>query len=148
MAFKRCTDCKQRKPTTDFHLSRKGRTRDGLKNSCKKCSNTKRRAWAAKNRERESEWNAAKYKANPDYFIQNAHRYKARKLNAFVENVMPSIVYEMHGGRCGICEEFIEGDFHVDHVIPLSKGGLHCYANVQPAHPTCNLEKKDKLLCR
>ena len=47
----------------------------------------------------------------------------------------------MHGGMCGICEEFIQGKFHVDHVIPLSKGGLHCYANVQPAHPNCNRKK-------
>jgi 5-methylcytosine-specific restriction endonuclease McrA len=47
----------------------------------------------------------------------------------------------MHGGRCGICCEFIEGDFHVDHVIPLARGGQHGYVNVQPAHPRCNLVK-------
>jgi 5-methylcytosine-specific restriction endonuclease McrA len=44
-------------------------------------------------------------------------------------------------GRCGICGEFIEGDFHVDHVLPLSQGGLHGYINVQPAHPICNFIK-------
>jgi 5-methylcytosine-specific restriction endonuclease McrA len=47
----------------------------------------------------------------------------------------------MNGGMCGICEGFIEGEFHVDHVIPLSKGGMHGYINVQPAHPRCNVRK-------
>lgn len=66
---------------------------------------------------------------------------RARKLSQFIEDVDPTVVYEMHGGMCGICEEFIVGDFHVDHVIPLSKGGFHGYINCQPAHPTCNLVK-------
>jgi hypothetical protein len=70
--------------------------------------------------------------------------YRARKKNQFVENVDRQIVYETHGGMCGICKEFIIGKFHVDHVIPLAKGGVHCYTNVQPAHPLCNIRKKDK----
>lgn len=67
---------------------------------------------------------------------------KARKLGQLIERVDPRIVYQMHGGRCGICSEFVgEDSFHVDHVIPLSKGGPHGYINVQPAHPTCNIAK-------
>ena len=26
----------------------------------------------------------------------------------------------------------------IDHIVPLSKGGRHEYANVQPAHSLCN----------
>jgi 5-methylcytosine-specific restriction endonuclease McrA len=70
---------------------------------------------------------------------------RARKLNQFIEDVDPQTVYEMHGGMCGICKEFIDGDFHVDHVMPLSKGGIHGYVNVQPAHPICNLRKGAKV---
>lgn len=66
---------------------------------------------------------------------------RARKLASFIEDVDPRVVYEMHGGVCGICHEFIEGDFHVDHVIPLARGGQHGYINVQPAHADCNLRK-------
>lgn len=58
-----------------------------------------------------------------------------------MEHVDPRIVYQMHGGCCGICEQFIAGDFHVDHVVPLAAGGLHGYVNCQPAHPACNLRK-------
>jgi 5-methylcytosine-specific restriction endonuclease McrA len=79
-------------------------------------------------------------------FRQGAQVRRARKLNQFIEQVDPETVYEMHGGRCGICGEFIQGDFHVDHVIPLSKGGEHGYVNCQPAHPKCNLSKGAKIL--
>jgi 5-methylcytosine-specific restriction endonuclease McrA len=73
---------------------------------------------------------------------------RAYKKNQFIEDVDPRVVYQMHGGMCGICEEFVtEDDFHVDHRIPLAKGGMHGYVNVQPAHPSCNLQKKDKIIC-
>lgn len=67
---------------------------------------------------------------------------RARKIASFVEKIDPLRVYEMHGGACGICKEFVpEDSFHVDHVVPLSKGGLHGYTNVVPAHAHCNLVK-------
>lgn len=98
----------------------------------------KLRAWHRdyqnKYREENKEWIRRQRRV-----LENTRR--ARKLNQFVEEVDPTTVYEMHGGRCGICEEFIEDDFHVDHVIPLSKGGMHGYINVQPAHPVCNMRK-------
>lgn len=34
----------------------------------------------------------------------------------------------------------------IDHVIPLSRGGLHAMANVQSAHLGCNSSKGDKLM--
>ena len=33
----------------------------------------------------------------------------------------------------------------IDHIIPKSKGGLHCWDNVQLAHRKCNREKSNKL---
>jgi 5-methylcytosine-specific restriction endonuclease McrA len=68
-------------------------------------------------------------------------RYRARKRQQFVEDVDPLVVYTMWGGACGICKEYIEGRFDVDHVVPIARGGLHGYVNVQPAHPRCNQRK-------
>lgn len=62
----------------------------------------------------------------------------------FIEPVDRDVVYKMHGGRCGICHEFVGGEFQVDHVVPLSRGGQHGYVNVQPAHPICNQRKYTK----
>lgn len=41
---------------------------------------------------------------------------------------------------------FIAGDWYpsIDHVIPLSKGGVHSWDNVKLAHRRCNLIKRDK----
>lgn len=76
-----------------------------------------------------------------------AHVRRARELEVFVEAVDPRVVYEMHGGMCGICKEFVAyEDFEVDHIIPIAKGGLHAYVNVQPAHLFCNRSKKDRLI--
>jgi 5-methylcytosine-specific restriction endonuclease McrA len=68
-------------------------------------------------------------------------RRRARKLNQFVESVDPLVLLESHKGFCGICHKPIRGDFHVDHIVPLSRGGEHSYANTQPAHPRCNMKK-------
>ncbi len=70
---------------------------------------------------------------------------RARKRDQFVENINPQIVFERDQGICGICKDPVIGKFHVDHIIPLAKGGLHTYSNVQTAHPTCNERKGPKL---
>lgn len=55
---------------------------------------------------------------------------------------MPLVVLEMDDGICGICGEDVDPErFDIDHVIPLSKGGEHSYANVQVAHRSCNSRK-------
>lgn len=91
-----------------------------------------------------SEWK----ERNRDKVLAARRRYqsarRARLRGAFVEAVDPETCYRMHGGRCGICGEFIDGAFHVDHIRPLSKGGKHSYINCQPAHPSCNQRKSAK----
>lgn len=104
------------------------------------------RDWHAANPGHSAKWR----RANPDrareLWRRQAGRRKALKLQQFIEDVDSSVVYQMHGGMCGICKQFVpEDDFHVDHVIPLSKGGMHGYINVQPAHPLCNLRKGDRV---
>lgn len=67
---------------------------------------------------------------------------RAAKLKRFVEHVDPAIVYARADGRCGICSEPVARDaFEVDHIIPLSRGGEHSYANTQAAHRHCNRKK-------
>jgi 5-methylcytosine-specific restriction endonuclease McrA len=52
------------------------------------------------------------------------------------------VVLERDDGICGLCGHDVDPfDFHVDHVVPLSAGGTHSYANVQVAHPFCNMAK-------
>lgn len=52
-----------------------------------------------------------------------------------------------YGNICHICKKPIEDmkDVTVDHVIPLSKGGMDTLDNMRPAHETCNQEKADEV---
>jgi 5-methylcytosine-specific restriction endonuclease McrA len=71
----------------------------------------------------------------------------ARRRGASVERVDPSVVFERDGGVCGICRAAVDINetWHIDHVIPLSKGGAHSYSNVQLAHARCNCSKGAKV---
>lgn len=55
-------------------------------------------------------------------------------------------IFHRDGGICQICGEpanpFM---FHVDHIVPISRGGAHNRSNVQTAHPWCNLSKGAKM---
>lgn len=51
-------------------------------------------------------------------------------------------VFAKYGLTCGICGIWIEGPAHIDHVIPVCKGGLTIIQNLRPAHPLCNLRKR------
>lgn len=98
-------------------------------------------SWAEQHRDYYSEYGRMWRQRHPEKGVMYAQARRARKRNQFVEHIDPQVVYQMYGGMCGICKQFIDGNFHVDHVVPLSKGGLHGYINCQPAHPRCNLQK-------
>jgi 5-methylcytosine-specific restriction endonuclease McrA len=90
---------------------------------------------------------AAKYpeKAKANQRRQGT-RYAMRKRDAFVEDIEPYEVLNRSRGICGICGLSVDAeDFHVDHVVPLARGGEHSYENVQAAHPRCNASKCHRL---
>jgi len=78
---------------------------------------------------------------------------RARAAGVPFENVKRSEVYEKHNWTCGICGEEIDPTLDpadpksltLDHIVPISRGGAHTYANVQPAHRACNVAKADRL---
>lgn len=71
---------------------------------------------------------------------------RAKRLSAFVENVDKKELWKRHDGICGICRTPVALDHTtIDHVVPLSRGGLHSYANTQPAHSECNTAKGNQM---
>lgn len=74
---------------------------------------------------------------------ENARR--ARKNGSFVERVDLATLWERDGGICHICHEHAERwNWHMDHIVPISRGGEHSYANTAVAHPGCNLRKGNR----
>lgn len=77
----------------------------------------------------------------PRFLERNAER-RARLREVTVERVSRAAVFERDGGVCGICGNPVDPtNWHLDHIVPLAKGGTHEEANVQVAHPRCNLSK-------
>jgi hypothetical protein len=57
-------------------------------------------------------------------------------------------VLERDGGRCRYCRLAQLGHgatFHIDHLVPRSKGGPTTLANLALQFPNCSLHKSDKL---
>lgn len=77
----------------------------------------------------------------------NARRARLRK--AFVESFDRVEIFERDGWICGICREPIDPaaaypdprSASLDHIIPVSRGGMHSRANAQASHLTCNVHK-------
>lgn len=78
---------------------------------------------------------------------------KRRAIMLKGDDIVHLEVFERDEWVCGLCYKLIEswrrGDdwmrATLDHIIPLSKGGLHVYDNVQAAHWLCNQKKGDSL---
>ena len=128
----------------------------------------KRKYWIA-NRERLLAQGKAYIKAKPEVARRKQKKYWAkhpekaqafnRKRRARVNNVehipyTKEEVLKKYGTDCHICGTPIdlkaprkagktgwEHGLHLDHLIPISKGGPDTIDNVRPAHGVCNLSK-------
>jgi 5-methylcytosine-specific restriction endonuclease McrA len=123
-----------------------------------------RRAWYALNAERERQrqrdfWDALSEEERQrrgkrynrsrsrEAARDNARRQKARRKQApVIETVIRAVVFDRDGGLCGLCGEPVDPTrYDLDHIVPLKHGGEHSYANVQLAHPVCNMRKGIRL---
>lgn len=99
------------------------------------------RQWRAKNRlkkrEMDKKW---RQEHSTEKILQNLVR-RARIKGTTVDNFRKEEISNWSTKVCGICHKLIEDGFHIDHIIPLSKGGTHTIDNLQLAHPFCNLSK-------
>ena len=96
-------------------------------------------------------WNGREqYRRNPERFVAAAHKRRAIQLAANVEIVTPRKVYERDKWTCHICGGKVRRKARwkrdpemasLDHLVPLSLGGKHSYANVACSHLRCNLTK-------
>lgn len=84
----------------------------------------------------------ADHKRNQETTKLNKRR--AIKRNAFVDDIDRQALYNMYEGLCYLCWSPTNGDWHLEHIIPLSRGGLHCWENVAVSCQPCNQRKFTK----
>jgi|SRR5882672_551835 len=85
-------------------------------------------------------WRAEFRLKNPDYFAE-----QGRKRRAGVEIVKPDELAIRDSGRCGICNQPLFEPIELDHIVPISRGGVHAKNNCQLSHRSCNRQKQNKL---
>lgn len=102
--------------------------------------------------QRQKAYNAKQRAENAEHYLaikrKHANTRRARKNEVFVEVIDPLVVFDRDGGICGICLKPVDrkSPWEVDHIVPISKGGAHSYANVQLSHRRCNRKKHAKVL--
>lgn len=97
--------------------------------------------WRKANPDYFTEWNAA----NPDKVRDKSVRRRAQLRGQFLESVYLSVLIERDKRTCGICGKRIaSGQESVDHILPVSKGGAHSYANTRLAHRLCNVRRNNR----
>ena len=77
----------------------------------------------------------------------HAHRRRAQKRASENGCTTKQLQEQMkrQKGHCYYCHIKLGKTYHLDHVVPLSRGGAHDISNVVFACPPCNLSKNDKL---
>ena len=118
----------QRHPNTQSTSNRRYRQTEAGKTSARKAA---------------SKW----IKAHPEYNRERARLQKLKRNKVSIIDTGITIVRLMKrdGNLCGICGLGVErADASIDHVLPISKGGVHAWTNVQLAHLSCNSIKGAK----
>ena len=55
-------------------------------------------------------------------------------------------IYDRDKGICYLCGDLVDPtDFHIDHFIPISRGGPNSEENLRLTHPICNSVKSDRM---
>lgn len=108
------------------------------------------RRWKSKNRDHVNEKGREWSKSNPLCGRATASRRRARKRTTCDGTATTSAIKNMlisQGNRCKFCNiEICPDNAHLDHIMPLSKGGKHTISNLQWLCCTCNLRKSNKII--
>lgn len=99
-------------------------------------------------RKRQERRASKKYRrSNPNKIRARGARYRTSGRNGSGEVIAEDIhnQYKFQKGLCWWCSKSVGDEYHVDHVIPLSRGGKNTPENIVISCPPCNHQKNNKL---
>lgn len=105
------------------------------------------RAYRARNPEQQAEWSRDWVIRNPDKRKAISRNYKSKRRTLEREGVSTVALTDWTAAAvkvCYWCGARCPKGFHVDHYVPLAKGGKHELANLVIACAPCNLKKNAK----
>ena len=105
---------------------------------CAQCSRDQSNAFVKKHPDRRKKY----VKANEERYRCHARNRKAKIRNAGAHTQDDiAALFKAQGGKCAYCKKSLKQKYHVDHIVPISKGGLNSKLNLQLTCPKCNLTK-------
>lgn len=157
---RRCSVCKTERPEHEFRSARGRDGRRHLRAECRDCEGVKNRlyikkryraqrefilarnqTWRDENREKVRDAQKA-YKPTPEARKATCDRYRAKRANA--EGVYSgedvARLLQLQERRCFYCGEYLKL-YHVDHFVPLSRGGSNWPDNIVVSCGPCNITK-------
>jgi 5-methylcytosine-specific restriction endonuclease McrA len=132
-----------------------GRRRDRVKSAARMA------LWRAAHKVEKAAYAVAWRAANPEKAREADARNSARRRGASVCDHLACLIlgptqlaWQTSEHCCYLCGTPLQqgakpgepGHVHLDHVIPVARGGLHCAANLRPACASCNQRKYVKPL--
>ena len=164
MQTKQCSKCKQTKPFAEFSPDK--RVPSGCQSRCKVCMAENRRLRHAENPEHFRKLVSESVKRNYETKLQRNNKYRANnpdkvfswkqkdrvvnKSRISADNAMRRTklkttitpeIKQIYALRDFYCAMSLGDSFHVDHIKPLAKGGLHTSSNLMVIPAICNLRK-------
>jgi 5-methylcytosine-specific restriction endonuclease McrA len=99
--------------------------------------------WHQKNMKKSVERNREWLKENPGKSVYYSEKRRARKLQAGSFDISSKDIEKLQRKPCVYCGSKME---HIDHVIPLARGGGHRIGNLAPACRRCNQTKSSSFV--
>ena len=108
------------------------------------------RLWSHSHQEHLKDYNRQYRENNRESIRVVQQRYVLKKRGVtigYVPNNVKEILRELQEDSCGICNTLVyELDVvNLDHIIPISRNGVHSMDNLQYTHESCNKQKGGKL---
>lgn len=117
------------------------------------------KAWRKSRGELQREYQREYYHKNKERIRNSLKRRRHTRYGVISIPYSVEQILSLYGTDCHICGTAIdlkmsrkpgivgwEKALHIDHVIPMVKGGNDTIDNVRPAHAVCNLSKSTKIL--
>jgi len=120
METKKCSKCKQTKPSNEFYKDE--RYRDKLYPSCRDCNRERHRQYHKKHSENINQRHRKWYRENTEHVYQYAKEYNEKNIPyRLSRNIRAAIWHSLKGNKNGHCWEKLVGYTRKDLIFHLEK---------------------------